>query len=76
LLFSFHKVWVELTCLKSCEAGATDLKLLEYCSMVPVPGLFSAINLGLGVFERIKNLLRLLCGTGASGLKAMTEADQ
>ena len=74
--FSFHKVWVELTCPKSCKAGVTDLKLLESCGMVPVPGLFSAINLALGVFEGIKNLPRLLCGTGAGGLKVMTEANQ
>jgi len=44
--------------------------------MVPVPGLFSVVYLGLEVLERIENLLRLLCGTGASGLEAMTKANQ
>jgi len=74
--FSFHEVWVDLACLESCKVGAADLELLEYCGIVPVPGLFSAIYLALGVCERIEILLRLLSGTGAIGLRAMTEADQ
>ena len=41
---------VELACLQSCEAGTVDLKLFEYCSLVPIPSPFSAVNLGLGVF--------------------------
>jgi hypothetical protein len=72
--FPLYKGWVEFACLLPCEAGAVDLKLFKYCSLVPVPSPFSAVYLGLKVFQRIENLPRFLCGAGASGLETSTEA--
>jgi len=72
--FPLYKGWMDFACLLSCEAGAVDLKLFKYCSLVPVPSPFSAICLGLGVFQRIENLPRFLCGAGASSLEISKEA--